>query len=559
MRVVALLTVRNEALYMERCLTHLYEQDIETCVIDNESTDQTRRIAESFRGRGVFRIETMAYTGHFDLAAQLRQQQDLAQNIDAHWFIHHDADEIMEAPAAWPSMLAAITDIDARGFNAINFDEFVFPPVESESFEGRDYVALMRQYYFFEPAPKRLVRAWKKSPFPFQLADSGGHSAVAEGRKLFPENFILRHYIGLSLAQLKAQYIGRVFSADELERGWHRNRVPTTQEFVRIPPGDQLTDLDQDGWRTDRKCASHLIFNQPEPYVPPKRIAADRSRPAMPFVVGVARSGTTLLRLLLDAHPDLAMTPETGWLGGALQALQPGAPEGQFRKALTNAPNWGDMEMSDDTLDEILVRPVSSPGDKLRAIYWAYAARFGAKRVGDKTPLHGGRMVEILEFLPEARFIHIIRDGRDVASSLRDLWFGPGPDAEAAAVFWMWHIREMRQQAQFIPHYMEVRFEELVTDTERVLRAVGAFIDLPFHADQLHAHERASSRLAELKDVQWPNRLITAEQRKGLFKLASVPPSDSRIGVWRREMSLEDQAKFTKIAGDMLTQLGYPT
>ena len=98
LRIVALLTVRNEALYLARCLEHLYQQGVESCVIDNESTDDTLAIAQSFLDRGVFRIESQAYNGFFDLTALLKMKERLSQEIDADWFIHHDADEIREAP-----------------------------------------------------------------------------------------------------------------------------------------------------------------------------------------------------------------------------------------------------------------------------------------------------------------------------------------------------------------------------------------------------------------------------------------------------------------------------
>ena len=62
----------------------------------------------------------------------------------------------------------------------------------------------------------------------------------------------------------------------------------------------------------------------------------------------------------------------------------------------------------------------------LRAFYAPYAERFSKKIVGDKTPLYILHMSRIQRCLPEARFIHLIRDGRDVALSYRGLWFGPG-------------------------------------------------------------------------------------------------------------------------------------
>ncbi|MCT7967819.1 glycosyltransferase family 2 protein [Laspinema sp. D1] len=101
MRVVALLTVRNEERYLGRCLEHLYSQGIEICLIDNGSTDKTLDIAQSFLGRGVFRIEHFPFKGCFELEKILLNEEKLAVEIDADWFIHHDADEIREAPSPY--------------------------------------------------------------------------------------------------------------------------------------------------------------------------------------------------------------------------------------------------------------------------------------------------------------------------------------------------------------------------------------------------------------------------------------------------------------------------
>jgi len=477
MRVVALLTARNEEAYLERCLTHLHSQGIETCLVDNGSTDRTRAIAEAFRVRGVFRIETLPFSGDFDLSAQLEQQQKLADEIPADWFIHQDADEILEGPPEWPTLSAAIAAVDAQGFDAINFDEFVFSPIAGEDFDGRDYVALIRRYYFFEPRSVRLIRAWKKGA-GLNLASSGGHRAIADRTRPFPRNFILRHYVGLSLSHLKAQYLGRVFPADELERGWHRNRVATTLDFVRLPKPDQLIDVDREGWRIDRKHKTHLLFHQPEPYKPPVRIKGDEVRTPIPFVVGIGHESTAMLCRLLNAHPDLAMASEVNWPSEAL-----------------------DVSRTEDF------------GERVRAIYRDYAVKAGKARAGDATPDRGSRMVDIAAVLPEARFVHVIRDGRDVGPSLDDR------DPESAAAQWIWRVREIRQQGQFVPYYREVRFEDLKADPERILRGLANFIGLPFDSAQLRAAETDVARPA---------------------------------------MSPADRARFTKIAGRVLSDLGYP-
>ncbi len=137
MRIVALLTARNEELYLVRCLEHLFSQGIETCFIDNDSTDTSREIAERFLKRGVFRLERQPYLGYYDHVGLLSLKEKLAGDIDADWFIHCDADEIMEAPSPFASLRAGIESVDAAGFEAINFDEFVFvPTANTENYEG---------------------------------------------------------------------------------------------------------------------------------------------------------------------------------------------------------------------------------------------------------------------------------------------------------------------------------------------------------------------------------------------------------------------------------------
>src|SRR4029077_14897095 len=148
MRIVALLAVRNEELYLERCLEHHFRQEIETCVIDNGSTDRTTEIARSFLDRGVIRIEQLPFSGVFELETQLRCKERLAAEIGADWFIHCDADEIRQAPKPYATLREGIEAVDRQGYNAIDFDEFVFlPTADYESFEGCDYIEAMRYYY----------------------------------------------------------------------------------------------------------------------------------------------------------------------------------------------------------------------------------------------------------------------------------------------------------------------------------------------------------------------------------------------------------------------------
>jgi glycosyltransferase involved in cell wall biosynthesis len=264
MRVVALLTVRNEAQFLPRCLSHLAAQGVQACVIDNESTDETRAIAEQFARSGVVtRIVTLPYRGRFELVTQLESQERLSREIDADWFIHHDADEIMEAPSSGQTLQEAIAEVDAQGFNAINFDEFVFVPAQGEDFEDRDYVGAMRRYYFFEPFAPRLVRAWKADQLPV-LSGSGGHLAEFDGRRLFPRNFVLRHYIILSASHALHKYgAERVYSDDEVTRlGWHGWRARFRPDMLKLPDPSSLKSLDASNeWDRSDPKRKHLFID----------------------------------------------------------------------------------------------------------------------------------------------------------------------------------------------------------------------------------------------------------------------------------------------------------
>lgn len=265
MRIVALLAARNEELYMERCLAHLAAQGVETCVIDNGSTDRTRSIAESFLGRGVSQIIDAPYPGHFDWVGLLRLKEQLAATIAADWFIHHDADEIREAPQPFLTLREGIEAVDARDYNAINFDEFVFLPTsESEAHDGKDYVTTMQFYYFFEPQPLHRVNAWKNLRISIDLVESGGHRAEFVGRRIFPDNFLLRHYIGLSREQLITKYgTGRTYSKEEVEqRGWHGARARFRPERLKFPHSKELKQVSTGSWdRTDPRKL-HAFFGE---------------------------------------------------------------------------------------------------------------------------------------------------------------------------------------------------------------------------------------------------------------------------------------------------------
>jgi len=261
-RTTAIIAARNEAAYIGRCCRHLAEQGIRFVLVDNESSDDTRAIAESFRHRGLLKVVTHPYPGYYDWTGILKMKEQIARELDADWYLHLDADEIPEPPERGESLVERLSRVDAAGFNAVNFDEFVFvPESETDHHEGGDYVASMFTYYFHQPRTMRLVRAWRRHA-AVDLATSGGHDATFPGRVVCPDNFVLRHYIALSMQHLRRKYSSeRVYSAAELARGWHRARSQLAGEPMHPPPRDALFDIRTDrGWNRSTPQPRHLFF-----------------------------------------------------------------------------------------------------------------------------------------------------------------------------------------------------------------------------------------------------------------------------------------------------------
>jgi hypothetical protein len=289
-----------------------------------------------------------------------------------------------------------------------------------------------------------------------------------------------------------------------------------------------------------------------------------RRQPApAPFVVGVTRSGTTLLRLMLDSHPQLAVPPETHFALDVIAAFKQGpvSPE-RFVEIVTTHRRWPDFGLDDGVLRARVceVRPLAA-GPALRAFYRYYADEAGKPRWGDKTPGYLRKMATIEKALPEARFVHLIRDGRDVAVSITGLHFGPRSVPEAAHR-WAKRIRVAREQGARVSHYMELRYEDLIRDPEQALRRICDFVELDWAPAMLDYHDRAPDRLQEItRDLRRSREgeVIPAEQRVGIHALASRPPQSHPVGRWRTEMSASDQAAFLESAGDLLAELGYPT
>ena len=287
-----------------------------------------------------------------------------------------------------------------------------------------------------------------------------------------------------------------------------------------------------------------------------------------PFVVGVPRSGTTLLRLMLDAHPEMAIPPETYFVTNLIEAADEGATGKQLADVLIGHRRWADLELDEAEIRARLMSMGAKPsgGDAVRAVFGLYASKQGKPRWGDKTPAYLTNIEEIGDALPEARFVHLIRDGRDVALSIlampeRDRPMRNPQSADEVAMRWRKRIARARRQSQALEgRYIEVRYEDLVTDAEPELRRVCELCELEFVPAMLEYHRGARDRLEEMnRDLGSKDDLPhqPADGRLAPHALASEPPDKDRIGGWREGMSGEDVAAFEQEAGEMLEDLGY--
>jgi hypothetical protein len=281
--------------------------------------------------------------------------------------------------------------------------------------------------------------------------------------------------------------------------------------------------------------------------------------PPAPFVVGVGRSGTTLLRLMLDSHPELAIPAETHFVPDLLERQAECRTSDELVDAIVAARTWGDFGLEADHLREAAA-DARGAADVLRVFYGLCAAARGKPRWGDKTPGYVKRMRPIGAALDEARFVHLIRDGRDVALSRLARGMGVGKPIDDVAELWKRRIENARRQAKRLRgRYLELRFEDLVAEPEPSLRRICELIELEFDPAMLHHHQRADERIGELGDLaaEGERRGRDRDERQAAHALAAQPPTGARTEVWRTEMSAANRAAFEAVAGGLLVELGY--
>ena len=273
------------------------------------------------------------------------------------------------------------------------------------------------------------------------------------------------------------------------------------------------------------------------------------------FLVGCPRSGTTLVKRMVDAHPQIAITRETHWITRFFRKRIGLTEEGNVTRKLVKEL-FEYKRFPHLHLDKADVRALLD-GEELHytefvsRVFDLYGKREGKPLVGDKTPPYVRYIGTLSELWPRARFVHIIRDGRDVCLSMlkwrmadraagrRSTW--KEDPVTTTALWWEWLIRVGREAGTTLgpERYHELKYEDLLSDPATVLGELCEFLSIPFDEAMLSYHEGRTSN------------------DSGLSANAAWLPPTAGLRNWRTEMAAEDLETFEAAAGRLLDELEY--
>lgn len=265
-----------------------------------------------------------------------------------------------------------------------------------------------------------------------------------------------------------------------------------------------------------------------------------------PFFLGTNGSGTTLHRAIFDSHPDLAIPGESHFIVKLVRRRGIYEATSRFDAKVflgdlereSRFAKWG-LPLS-EVRASLVSQPVEDYPEAIRRLYQLYADRQGKQRYGDKTQAYIHHIPTLAELFPEARFVHAVRDGRNVTLAHTD-----GQEVERVALSWKRRIMAGREAGIALgkERYLESRFEDLLEDTEAAVRRICSFIDLDYDAEMLTYYERADEVVATT---------AVPDRHRDIF----LPPTKG-LQDWHTQLTERQVASFETIAGRALDELGY--
>jgi len=275
----------------------------------------------------------------------------------------------------------------------------------------------------------------------------------------------------------------------------------------------------------------------------------DRESPI--FIVGCSRSGTTLLRLILAGHSRICIPAETGFLLPLVHSLPLDRPlsseeADQALHLITGHPRWPDLKLRAETLHGT-VAAISHPRlrDIIDAVFGLVSQAAGKPRWGDKTPQYIEIVPQLSELYPGARFIHLIRDGRDVAMSFKrsgfhERWYhGKEYDWTQAL-----RLASQYRSSKLSDQFLEMKYEDLVSDLENNLRRLCQFLGESFEPGMLGWKSTIEQQIPE--------------RGLGIHHALRRDPSSDDIGRWSQDLNWMEILAVESFLGSDLTEMGYP-
>jgi len=263
------------------------------------------------------------------------------------------------------------------------------------------------------------------------------------------------------------------------------------------------------------------------------------------IILGVGRSGTTLLRVMLDRSSELAIPYETFFVPQLAHRHGRRPKLDDFLDDLGRLRTLYDWGIGPDDVRPRLHEGMTT-SEAIAAIFETYAERQGKPRWGDKTPLYMQQLPLLERLFPEAMWVHLVRDGRDAALSFLELpegfsgktWALPRTVTQFAAR-WRTEILAARRLGRHAgSRYLELRYEDLVDEPERRLRLVCERASLTWEPGMLdHTRPSDTAHMPEHRNL-------------------AQPPTPG-LRDWRSQMSPEDALAFERVAGDVLRSAGY--
>lgn len=269
------------------------------------------------------------------------------------------------------------------------------------------------------------------------------------------------------------------------------------------------------------------------------------------FIVGVPRSGTTLLRVLLDSHPNIACGPESPWLARGEKSI----------KALYAYMTEKDMGFIDSFNIDLQVLN-NQFANFIDGLYQVYAAKKGKKRWAEKTPDNSLEIQFLSKIFPNAFFVHIVRDGRDVACSTAFLsterkniseWHSKyilmnhsevaRNTIENASIRWQIWTNIIEESLNNVKHSYRLRYEDLVLNPEVELMKLMTFIGEEYSPDMM----RYSLIEHEYPEWEWGSRDV--KRSSGV--------STRSVRRWEKQLDNISISMIDTLLSDSLIKYGY--